>query len=310
MSIQHCTESVSQGQVQAYWQDAVCRTYVPIECQFDTRQPFRGRLSVRDLGRTQLTKVDSGPVNYVRSAREIKRSGDDGYMVCLLTQGTNRFMQAGRETEIGVGELCLFDTAKTYTLECPSHYKSILLKIPRQDFDVRVPTAERISAMRVPANGHFAQLASTMLRKTADMVELDSSRAHRLVPPLVDLIALAFDECFAMIDLDQSRYQRIIDRAQEVMMDHLFDPDFDLSTVPAIIGVSTRTFSRAFAHKNLTPSKWLWQQRLDAARNLLESSRGNSISEIAFTCGFNDFSHFSRAFKRRFNVAPSAVRAR
>ena len=37
---------------------------------------------------------------------------------------------------------------------------------------------------------------------------------------------------------------------------------------------------------------------------------GRGVSEIAFAWGFNDASHFSRAFKQRFGMSPKEYRAR
>jgi transcriptional regulator GlxA family with amidase domain len=101
----------------------------------------------------------------------------------------------------------------------------------------------------------------------------------------------------------------VIERAQDVLLHHRSDPDFDVSVVPSMIGVSTRTLSRAFAQWGSSPSRWLWQKRLEMARDLLVASRRTSVSEVAMNCGFNDFSHFSRAFKRRFNAPPSSFLA-
>jgi AraC-like DNA-binding protein len=56
-----------------------------------------------------------------------------------------------------------------------------------------------------------------------------------------------------------------------------------------------------------TPGKWLTEQRLLHAKNLL-SNAGKSISEAAFESGFENPSHFSRSFKERFGVAPTAIK--
>ncbi len=72
-----------------------------------------------------------------------------------------------------------------------------------------------------------------------------------------------------------------------------FDEDFDASMIPAEIGVSPRTLCRALAQQGITPAKWIWQKRLDAARDMLVARRGMSVSEVAITCGFSDFSFTS-----------------
>jgi transcriptional regulator GlxA family with amidase domain len=72
---------------------------------------------------------------------------------------------------------------------------------------------------------------------------------------------------------------------------------------------SLSSFKREFQrHYGTTPGKWLLERRLDCSANLLRSTR-MSVTEIAFECGFEEASHFSRAFKTRFGHAPSEHRA-
>ncbi len=56
-----------------------------------------------------------------------------------------------------------------------------------------------------------------------------------------------------------------------------------------------------------TPGKWLLEKRLLQARNLLRN-RNKTITEAAFESGFESNAHFSRSFKKRFMVAPSAIK--
>jgi AraC family transcriptional regulator, exoenzyme S synthesis regulatory protein ExsA len=71
---------------------------------------------------------------------------------------------------------------------------------------------------------------------------------------------------------------------------------------------SLSSFKRDFQmHFQESPGKWLHQKRLDYSAALLRNSRMN-VTEIAFESGFEDVSHFSRAFKERFGVPPVAYR--
>lgn len=65
-----------------------------------------------------------------------------------------------------------------------------------------------------------------------------------------------------------------------------------------------RDFREAYGE---SPGKWLVARRLDHAAALLRG-REMSVTEIAFECGFEDASHFSRAFRARFGTPPSAFR--
>ena len=67
---------------------------------------------------------------------------------------------------------------------------------------------------------------------------------------------------------------------------------------------SLSTFKRDFQkHYNLPPGKWLLQKRLDYSAVLLRNPALN-VSQVALDCGFEDLSHFSRAFKDKFGTSP------
>lgn len=71
---------------------------------------------------------------------------------------------------------------------------------------------------------------------------------------------------------------------------------------------SPATFKREFREfYHTTPGKWLTQKRLEHAKTMIETS-DNPIGEIAYDSGFENFSHFSRVFKKTYGITPSAFR--
>jgi AraC family transcriptional regulator, exoenzyme S synthesis regulatory protein ExsA len=71
---------------------------------------------------------------------------------------------------------------------------------------------------------------------------------------------------------------------------------------------SVPTFKREFKRVfNDSPAKWVMKQRLNLASRLLETSR-LSVSEIAFECGFENQTHFSRVFKEKKGISPLQFR--
>jgi len=55
---------------------------------------------------------------------------------------------------------------------------------------------------------------------------------------------------------------------------------------------------------------FITEERLASASKKLDSSARLPIASIAYSCGFNDISHFNHLFKRRFGVTPSDYRNR
>lgn len=77
------------------------------------------------------------------------------------------------------------------------------------------------------------------------------------------------------------------------------------ATLVEMSGLTESHFIRAFHHEfGLPPHAYHLRLRLAHACELL--ARGESVSTVAYDCGFADQSHLSRKFKEVYSVAPGA----
>ncbi|AUU07176.1 MULTISPECIES: HTH-type transcriptional activator RhaS [Raoultella] len=78
--------------------------------------------------------------------------------------------------------------------------------------------------------------------------------------------------------------------------------------VAAKFSLSLRTLHRQLKQQTgLTPQRYLNRVRLMKARHLLRHS-DESITDIAYRCGFGDSNHFSTLFRREFSWSPRDIR--
>jgi DNA-binding response OmpR family regulator len=86
---------------------------------------------------------------------------------------------------------------------------------------------------------------------------------------------------------------------------HLSDPDFSPEALAAAVGLSyPQLYRRLREEHDLTPSRFLRSVRVERAADLLREGTG-SVTEVAYSVGFNSLSYFNRAFHERFGAAPS-----
>ena len=72
---------------------------------------------------------------------------------------------------------------------------------------------------------------------------------------------------------------------------------------------SLSSFKRDFQkHYGQPPGRWILARRLNYAAALLRNSSEMNITEIVFDSGFEDVSHFNKAFKMRFGTSPTLYR--
>ncbi|TNC43586.1 GlxA family transcriptional regulator [Mumia zhuanghuii] len=91
------------------------------------------------------------------------------------------------------------------------------------------------------------------------------------------------------------------------MVEHL-DEQQPVARLAELAGMSPRTFARRFsAETGTTPVQWLVQQRIFAARTLLEST-SLDVDHVAHRCGFSSATLLRHHFRRLVGVTPGEYR--
>ncbi|MDQ2752865.1 MAG: AraC family transcriptional regulator [Bacteroidota bacterium] len=170
----------------------------------------------------------------------------------------------------------------------------------------------------------------SLFEKSLRGVLFSKETTEAIMPRIVELTKKqGFDSVLELMsvlhDLSISRNMKILSdssfsnadilsynsRRVEKVMEHMnryFDKVITLAEVAKLASMSEVAFSRFFkARTGYTFIDTLNDIRLGhASRMLIETT--NSITEIAFHCGFNNISNFNRIFKKRKNCTPKEFR--
>lgn len=158
------------------------------------------------------------------------------------------------------------------------------------------------------------QVTEDVLARIRPLIEMLENEARRCDP----LSGLMSEALFSQVAVLLSRSQFATDarglpnaaRLGHVLnyLRHNCTDDIDLETVAQRFGYSPRSFSRLFRDATATtPHNYLVKLRLGKAMRALRTT-DESITDIAFACGFNDSNYFSYSFSRMTGMAPSAYR--
>ncbi|EKF72878.1 AraC family transcriptional regulator [Alcanivorax hongdengensis A-11-3] len=129
----------------------------------------------------------------------------------------------------------------------------------------------------------------------------------RLADPQV--AALAREQC--EMEFRQWRTEEdgvLAERVRTTLQDHTA-PMPSLEAMAERLSVSARTLKRHLQQAGLSYRQLQDEERYRQAKRLL-GNRRNSISEVAYSLGYNDVANFSRAFKRWSGVTPRGFRER
>ncbi|BDD02777.1 helix-turn-helix domain-containing protein [Aureibacter tunicatorum] len=94
---------------------------------------------------------------------------------------------------------------------------------------------------------------------------------------------------------------------RDIIHTHIYE-DLRLEDLAFFAGMSLSTFKRKFRSVfGDSPAQYIKSKRLSEAKRLLDITN-RRVSEIAFDCGFNDISYFSKSFSAEYGYPPSEYR--
>lgn len=124
------------------------------------------------------------------------------------------------------------------------------------------------------------------------------------------IMAMTYDLIHLINTLHHEKYHpksAAVTRVGDYIREH-FSEDISTEALAKIYGVTPRRLNDIFRNAyGLTPGAYVLEYRLNMAKHLLAHT-GLPISEISEQSGFSDITYFSRIFKSKLGVTPSAYR--
>lgn len=274
------------------------------------RDGFEGRLDVCDLGGMVLSRVASSAA-VVRRGRSAAAQRPY-FKLHVQDVGRSLNLQAGRETVLDEGDLMLCDPARPYTIRFDDANRMLVLRIPSERLTERIDDPEALCGRRLAGDGLAGALLTSFIRTLwANAGQGAAPVGDAVQDAALSLLTAATreDDEMARRELDAG-HQGAGARIKRFIDENLCDPDLSVGRVAGALGVSPRYVQMVFAGMATTPLAYIRRKRLErAARALRDAREGCNITDLSFSLGFNDLSHFSRAFKAFYGVGPREFRA-
>lgn len=297
----------------SYWVDAVCDTYVQLDCDAPGAGTIDGEIRLDTLATLELSRVTASAQRVKRTPAKIARASEDYFLVSIQTRGQGAVLQDGRAALLQAGDFALYDSTRPYELIFERDFQQFVLMLPgpalrSQLRDTQALTARPVSGTRGAGHlmiGMIQALANDIgALEPASAAAVAQSVEHILVAGLRSLPGEAAPSASQLTVFHREQIKAFV-RA------NLRDPQLGVARIAAQLRTSPSTVHRAFAGEPCSVTDWIWAQRLDGVRrDLCDPALGaRSVSELAFSWGFNDAAHFSRAFRARFGCAPRELRA-
>jgi AraC family transcriptional activator of tynA and feaB len=294
------------------WQAGLGRV-LPLECSVTDPQTFECSAIVGRLHGQIVAELRMDAARLTRRETHIGSADHELVQVLWLLAGRCRVRQGPGQALLTEGGWTLVDPAREYSLQLDQGTRLLLLNV------LRTACPGWLSALPVLAGaglrgGGTAQIAVAslvaMLRETEPLDADTDAALHESVIALVGR-GLAVEMQARGLEGRKGRATELV-RVVAYIDEHLHDPRLNVATLARVFGVSRRHLYNIFLPSQVTPHAWIQNARLARACALLEEPGAASapVATIARQCGFSDPAHFSRAFRARHRVAPTAWRHR
>ncbi len=131
----------------------------------------------------------------------------------------------------------------------------------------------------------------------------DINMVEKITNPLKYMLYALYDECVVSKDAPANLYIDTLKYINDHYMEKL-----SIESIASELNYSASYLRYVFSkHSRKTVTEYLNSTRLSHAANSLKYTN-NSITQIAFDCGFCDSNYFSTAFKKRHGISPTKYR--
>jgi len=265
------------------------------------------------LAKLSIYLSESDPFTAHRRSEDIEDDSAFDFLVVVPLEGSADIEQEKSSFTVDTDALAIIPGGLPYRLSFPQTGKRLLLRIPFHIFHERVLGRQiRDFGVHVFSGAGMTQVTIDLLKslvmQAGNMTETERYTVAEVTLELMAAV-LRSDIGFSLVEqggAQAARMTRILSYLEENYARHDLTP----AKVAKANAVSTRHLHNLFQHSDATVTKWIWERRLKAARDdiLNPAMAGKSITEIAYSNGFNDSAHFSRTFKARFDLSPSQLR--
>jgi len=280
----------------------------------DYQHNFSASLQSAQLGSFGIASVTGSPLDVYRQRQHISEVSDEVYLVKVQVSGESLVMQRDREAHLRPGDFALCLSSEPYQLHFADSYAQAVLAIPATLMEECVHQPQAHVGVRMDAsegaNGVFSQLVTSIVSR---LDSLDSNLSQRLEANVIDLLSttLAFSPLGQQQQLVTGGVKsEYLHRIKQFIRMHLDDERLGPEWIARSQNISTRYLHMLFETEPCSVSRFIQKQRLEQCRLALSSDSyaDSSVADVGYRFGFQDASHFSRAFKAEYGQTPAQYR--
>ncbi|MFF5635844.1 helix-turn-helix domain-containing protein [Streptomyces sp. NPDC012825] len=263
------------------------------------------------LGYLSLLEVEAGPMRVQRTPRLISTGPSERVAVIVQQSGTAILTQDGRSTTVEPGNAAFVDPRRPFSLEQREDFRMVLLSLPDPVLGLPVSRLRQLTAVTIRREEQHASLGIPFLEGLARVArQMPPGARDRLAGCAVEWVVLlgdaALGEASDVAGTRDGARARLLQEVRTYIDRHLGDADLAPERIADAHHISVRYLHRLFEGEGTTVGRLIQRRRIEeCGKELARRERASpTISVVARRWGFQDATHFSRAFKQVLGVSP------
>lgn len=269
---------------------------------------FAAEVQVSKLPDLQVVRCHCQPCSGFRGKHEISADLQAYYGLLLMFQGEEEVTVASQSALIKPGEIFIWDSTEPIRFKLHSPIQKITVLIPQERLnDVLPQTRKMVGKAMDWHQGMGAVAASHITSLCSQASHIKIVQACSTAEITLDLIALSLGN--QQLQKDTVARSALVERIRTYIENNLDNLELRPQMLADRFHISLRYLYQLFTQEDQTVARWIQERRLEKCRrDLLVAGPHKNITEIAMSWGFNDATHFSRAFKKRYGDSPREYR--
>jgi len=271
---------------------------------------FDAELRIGKIGPVKLAKLFVNRCSIERSQADIFYS-PHLYSFLLQVEGQSTFCHCGREAELTEGDFVLCDTSLPHYWVTRDPSTTIMVRVEPKVLREYLPAPEQFCGLHLGRAVGLTDTVSAMVQSLTNRVEagIDAAYEGQIARHLLEMISMSYTMGFEVSDASATLWQRrkhIIRYIEE----NLRDPNLSPASIVAGLRLSPRYLRTIFFISGERVSSYILRRRLEECARQMRNPAwsGHTLTEIAFSWGFNSSAHFTRCFREQFGTAPRDYR--
>jgi AraC-like DNA-binding protein len=266
-------------------------------------------ISSRQIGHFRTGNIRGGAAYGARSDAHNALDGQDLVSICALVNGRTLNCTEDNELQLSQGDIFVWQNSGEHIFEVPDFTENFTIVMPQPVFEAFVKVPSYGLQWALHGNTPIGKLIFRYLSDLRDTLpEFDDSSAETAIEVLLGMLSrvLRTEGVLVQKTSRTTRYQRIL----RYIEDNIAANDLSPTDIAKKHDISVRYLNMLFSENNITVAAWIKERRLDQSLSDLKFPPNvKSISEISYKWHFSDSAHYTRSFKARYGVTPTAWRS-